>query len=313
MIVSKQNLQVVEVTKADKQIPVLDCVNILDDGTTVGGNGKCFIAVSPVPDVIKEKVAKVYGNSKSSCVNVSSGTINEVLKNIPADRQYNGMLEHAEIESTNGNNIKFVLYDGARKQNIDGKVNPASYPPFENLFKRALTNKQNIQIVLNAKRLLPMLETIVKCSNDSGDFSPMYIEFTSEGEMIVRMQNPKTQQRVVGLMLPYKGIEGKWMENNNWEERLQNGYFNSGDQHLDSNSDRVFNSIDKSNKSRVPVVENSKERCIIQGKQKTGNRQLARIMHDKECKCGLYHIATDGIFEWCSGKKGCGHFERIKK
>jgi hypothetical protein len=323
MIINKRNLEVVNVTKPDKDIPVLDCVNILEDGTSIGGNGRSFIVVSPVPDKVRNIVEKVYPVSKCGRVNLSSSTVGEILKNIPSDKQKGGLLEHADIENVDDAKVKINLYDGARRRHINAKVNPLSYPRYDLLYRRALTNKQSIKLTLNAKRLLPFLETIVKCSGDSGDFCPMYIEFTTDGEMIAKMVNPKTGQEVIGLMLPYKGVEEIWPEVSDFERRLINGNNQNnssvvGGHDSESSKSHGIDSVNTgSNRSNASVVRDKTavhDRGNIQrrvGAKKTGDKHLARII-DEICPwCGKFHLASDGTSKWCSCKKGCNYYERI--
>lgn len=325
MITSKQNLLLVDLTRVDKNIPVLDCVNVLSDGTTVAGNGRSFMIVSKVDKDIQERLRKIYGDNKSERVNVSSMTIREVLKNLPADRKYGGMLEHADIVSKDGKKVQFTIYDGARKRSIDGRVNPSTYPPFEKLFSRALNNKQKIKLVLNAKRLLSLLETIVKCSGDTSDFSPIYVEFTTENEMIVRMTNPKTNQECIGLMLPYTENEAPWTDSLQLEERLQYGFENDGNKQFNRNDEKsseldnnsFYNSrnykfgntdnLDSDNRTNNRVFKK-------RGKaKKTGKRALAQIIEEICPECGKYHLASDGKAKWCSCVRGCNYYEKINK
>jgi len=309
MIISKSNLLVVNLTKVDKQIPVLDCVRIEDNGSSIGGNGKSFIAVSPVPYDTKLKLKNIFNDEKSNGVTVTSDTAKEVLKNIPNDTRFQGMLEHSEVISKDDKTVRFELHDGARKRSIDGKVNPMSYPDYRKMYNRCLNNKKSIQLVVNAKRLLPLIDTLMKISEDTGDFSKLYIEFTEEKDIILRMQNQETGPRAIGLMWCYKGNDNVWLENNKWEEELKNGNIN--------------NTIDNSNINRSSVVScngstnNSSIRSDIsmvrktKGAKKTGNKSLAHILHGELCpECSKYHLATDGKNKWCSCIKGCNYFKR---
>ena len=305
MIISKSNLLVVNLTKVDKQIPVLDCVRIEENGSSTGGNGRSFITVSPVPDDTKSKLKNVFNDEKSNGVTITSETAKEVLKNIPNDIRFQGMLEHSEIISKDGKTVRFELHDGARKRSIDGKVNPVSYPDYRKMYNRCLNNKQSVKLIVNAKRLLPLIDTLMKISEDTGDFSKLYIEFTEEKDIILRMQNQKTGQRAIGLMWCYKGNEAEWMEDNKWEKELKNGN-NSNIKYSPAinNSGSINNSNIGNN---ISVVRKTK------GAKKTGNKSLAHIVQNEMCpECGKYHLATDGRVKWCSCIKGCNYFERGK-
>jgi len=309
MIISKSNLLVVNLTKVDKQIPVLDCVRIEENGSSIGGNGKSFIAVSPVPDDTKLKLKSIFNDEKSNGVTITSDTAKEVLKNIPNDIRFQGMLEHSEVICKDEKTVRFELYDGARKRSIDGKINPMSYPDYRKMYNRCLNNKKSIQLIVNAKRLLPLIDTIMKISEDTGDFSKLYIEFTEEKDIILRMQNQKTGQRAIGIMWCYKWTEDEWLEINEWEEGLKNGNINNTIIDSDTNYSSIVNNNrigDNSNAgNNVSMVRKTK------GAKKTGNKNLAHILHGELCpECGRYHLATDGKNKWCSCVKGCNYFER---
>jgi len=313
MIISKQNLLPVALTKPDKNIPVLDCLRIESDGSSAGGNGKSFIVVSSVPESIKNNVSKVYGNDKSEGVTITSETVKEVLKNIPSDSKYGGLLEHTEVVSADGSSVNFVLYDGARKRNISGKVNPSSYPPYKKLFQRAMNNKKSIQLVINSKRFLPLIDTLIKCSNDSGDFSPMYIEFTQENDIIMRMINPKTGQRCIGIMWSNKGQEAKWLDESTFEKGLKDGNVVDVNRSNISNDINDMDNIQHSlrNKNISSGLEIHKGGKVSKGAKRTGNRKLSRII-DKMCPmCGKFHLASDGKYEWCSCISGCNYFKEV--
>lgn len=302
MIINKANLLVVKLTAVDKQIPVLDCVRIEENGSSIGGNGKSFIAVSPVKEEVKQKLKSIFNDEKSTSVTITSETAKEVLKNMPNDIRFQGMLEHSEILS-DGKKVKFKLHDGARERDINGKVNPMSYPDYKAMYKRCLSNKKSIQLMVNAKRLLPLIDTLMKISDDTGDFSKLYIEFTEEKDIILRMQNQKTGQRAIGLMWCYKGNEAKWLETNHWEEELKNGKSHI----MLSNISSAYRNVDNnSTRNDLSMVRKTK------GAKKTGNKSLAHII-DVICpKCKAYHLATDGKNEWCSCVKGCNYFYKIE-
>jgi hypothetical protein len=305
MIINKANLLVVKLTAVDKQIPVLDCVKIEENGSSIGGNGKSFVVVSPVKEEVKQKLKSIFNDEKSTSVTITSETAKEVLKNMPNDIRFQGMLEHSEILS-DGKKVKFKLHDGARERDINGKVNPMSYPDYKAMYKRCLSNRKSIQLIVNAKRLLPLIDTLMKISDDTGDFSRLYIEFTEEKDIILRMQNQKTGQRAIGLMWCYKGNEAKWLETDQWEEELKNGNNNSiiSNTYI-INNNRYTNSSNNGN--NIPTVRKTK------GAKKTGNKSLAHILHGEICpECKAYHLATDGKNKWCSCIKGCNYFYKIE-
>lgn len=215
MILGKNNLITVAMSSPDKDIPVLDCLFIEHEGTTVAGSRKAILCVSPVDDEIKEAVQ--LRESKCSAVSVSSETIKDVLKIVPRDLKYGGLLEHVDVRETE-KGVIFTTTDGKRQKQIAGKVVDHRYTNYREIVKKALTSRESKQIVLNRKRLLALLDTMEKICPDGSGKSPIYIEFSERGDIILRCENRKTRQRVIGIMWSYSGVEGKWLELNDWEK-----------------------------------------------------------------------------------------------
>lgn len=312
MITSKNNLLIVNVTTVDKNIPVLDCVHIEQDGTTVAGNGKSFIAVSPVPESIRKKLKAIeYEDGAIESLNITSETAKKIVQKIPPDKKFNGLLEHTDIEVDDGK-VKFNFRDGARYDFTEGKINPMPYAQYKRLYQRALSSRRDIQLVVNAKRLIPLLETLKKVSKDDSDFSPLFIEFTEEKDIIIRMENRQTGQRCIGLMWSYKGNEAKWLEPDQWEEGLRNGKDSSDN--TDSGADNSRNVDDNIRKPGDSIADRGGNTMVRKTfAKKTGDKQLARIIDEICPLCGKFHLSSDGRVKWCSCKSGCNYFERIVK
>lgn len=214
MILSKNNLQVVNITSVDKSIPVLNNVHITSDGTTIGANGKSIVAVSPVQEKIKKAVPLDEKIHRKSCT-ISSETIKEVIKNIPKDTLFKGLLEYCDFT---GN--KFILTDGKRKKEIESKKYGRGYIDFKKMFKQISIQKSKHRIVLNRKRLIKLLQVMDTICKDTSGESAVYIDFTENNNMVLKSVNHQNGQRVVGLMSSYKGIEGHWLDPDKWEKKL---------------------------------------------------------------------------------------------
>lgn len=215
MILSKQNLLIVQVAAVDKAIPVLDNIHITQDGTSVASNGKVLVAVSPVIRELKEKIPLKETKAKHS-VTISSETVKEVIKNMPKDLLFHGLLEHVEL---NVQDNTFLLSDGKRKRNIIARLYQRAFINFQEIFKRAGKSPVSTRFVINRKRLINILQTIDKICPDSSGESPVFIELNEAGNVILKGRNNKGQ-RVLSVMSTYKGVEGSWMEDSSWEKKL---------------------------------------------------------------------------------------------
>ena len=214
MILSKKNLLVVECISVDKQIPVLNNIHIAEDGSTVASSGRGLIAVSPVPDKIRKSVP--VDDSGVDGGTYASETIKQVLKNLPRDVQFGGLLEFVDLK-----NGTFTLTDGKRKHELIGKPYDRKYIDYQDVIQKAFENiSSGSRVVLNLKRLIALLQTVEKICGDSVAETPIYIEFTKENDVIIMGESSKTGQQVIALMNSYKGIEGKWIVLNTWAKKI---------------------------------------------------------------------------------------------
>jgi len=215
MILSKNNLKSILITVIDKSIAILNNLHITKDGSTIVSNGKVTLAVSPVPEKIKESIPlRERGVISSKGVTINGETIKEVLKNIPKDTLFKGLLEYVEFD-----NGKFFVNDGKRKKTIESKVYDRQFINYRKIFKDINTNN-GFRLVVNRKRLHELIKTMDDLCADNSNESPLYIEFTKDNNMLLRSFNYKTGQNVLATMTSYKNLEGEWPVYNKWESKL---------------------------------------------------------------------------------------------
>jgi hypothetical protein len=230
MIISKQGLMVVHTTKADDKIPALNNIHIARDGSTVGIGGKMFLAVSPISDKVRKKIGNIFeekGTIPDKGLTVNADSIKDILKYIPSDRAYGGLLEHCNIEPIKDDERKcrFTMTDGKERTSKTGKLYTRAYLEYKRLFAEAMktctadeeATPGNKRIVLNLKRLIVLLEAIAQVAPDSSGDNPVWVEFTKDNYIVIRAINMTMDQRAIGIMMPFTGVEGKWLEPNEWE------------------------------------------------------------------------------------------------
>lgn len=230
MILSKQNLFAVHCTKADDKIPALNNVHIAKDGSTVGIGGKMFLSVSPISEKVRKKIGNIFeerGTIPEKGLTVTADSVKDVLKSIPADRAYGGLLEHCNIEPVKDDERKcrFTMTDGKERTSKTGKLYTRAYLQYKTLFAEAMktctateeATPGNKRIVLNLKRLIVLLDAIAQVAPDSSGDNPVWVEFTKDNYLIIRAINMTMDQRAIGIMMPFTGVEGKWLEPNEWE------------------------------------------------------------------------------------------------
>jgi hypothetical protein len=245
MILSRGNLLIVDTTRVDKDIPALDAVHIRGDGSTVATNGLAVVTVSPVNEE-RRKQCPLDETPSMGDITIPAETIKDVLKHMPKDSQFRGILEHCDF-----NLGKFTFTDGKRKSSLEGKTYPRKYVPYKLIFENAYQAKTETRVAINLKRLLATLETIdTICSNSSKD-AIVYLEFTKDNDIIVRSENQITKQRAIAVMSSYKGSEGKWMELSEWEKTM----FSCQETTQTSNCDSLNNEKPTQQHKKIPKVK----------------------------------------------------------
>ena len=229
MILSKANLEIVRVTKDDKQQARLNTLHITEDGSTVASNGRAILAVSPVSEEREKQFPiKRNGDEREEDITLPAQFVKEILKNLPKDLMFKGVLEHCIIENIDDDAVVVYVTDGKRTNSIKGQKHRQRYLSYGDVIGQAINDSSSrTRAVLNLKRLLTLLSTIDKVCPDSTGETPVYLEFTKDNDDIVRGYNRKTGQDIVAVMMSYKDykdIKGKFHINEKWESGLIGTY-----------------------------------------------------------------------------------------
>lgn len=222
MIVSKASLQVIGVTNKDSQIPVLDNIHITKEGTTVGSSRGIVLAVSPVNEEVKKKL-HLKETPLRDGVTLNSAFTKKIIKNIPPDKHFKGLLEHADIENSVGGRIDANLHDGEQEFSINGRKYPDEYIPHKEILGNALNARNGVKFIVNRVRLKLLLDAIEKTCPDSSGESPIFFEFCDNHTILMRCVNLKTGQRILAAVLTMQFDENKWLKDKSWERSLLDG------------------------------------------------------------------------------------------
>ncbi len=218
MILSKANLSAVLIAADDKTIPMLHNLHLCEDGTTVAANGRAILAVSPVPEKIREGLGYMEDSGSLGEVTLAADTVKEVLRNMPRDAKFGGLLEFTDAHRQTGG-VRFRLLDGMREKSIGAKVYARPYFAFRAAFTAAFGAGTACRGVLNRKRLTSLLVALDKICPDTSGEAPVYLEFTKGDDVLLRAEG-HTGQRVLALMKAYSGAEGQWLPVGEWERAM---------------------------------------------------------------------------------------------
>lgn len=213
MIYSRSNLQAVQCT--GKSPAVLNTVHFVE-GSTIAFDGKLLVAVSPVRDEVKAEIPEQETPAGTLPLTISAETIKEVLKNMPTDKRFHGLLEHTDLDAAG----TFRLTDGKRRRQIMGKIFSKDFINYKEIFQKAKQARVSNKVVLNRHRLKALLDFLDKACPDGSNESPVYLEFSEDQDVLVRALNPVNGQRAIGYMTSYKAEEGQWLEPDSWESGI---------------------------------------------------------------------------------------------
>jgi len=219
MIISKSSLESVKLASVDKAVPVLNNLCLKSDGTIVAANGKSMIFVSPVSPEIKGKVPLEEQENMEDVV-LSLETVGELMKAVPKDTMFKGVLEHLEVRETGTEGEVLVkVTDGKRHKDIRCKGFGRRFIDTDRILDEVLGGRKLGMVAVNLRRFLTVVEVINRvCPDNSGEV-PLYLEFY-EKATILRTLNLKTGQRAVAIVYNYRPDSLVWMEESDWEKAM---------------------------------------------------------------------------------------------
>jgi hypothetical protein len=226
MIFSKANLEARMVASTDEFDQGLHGLRVESDGSTVAGNGKMMLAVSPasrtrarVPDVGEEADVNASG------LVLTLDHVDDVIKNMPKTKkpelQYSVMTKG---HGSGGGRVELTTYDMRRVKKIEDAPKPQRYPDWKSVLRKVAGGPnakegEEVGICVNRADLIAILKAMEKTCPDKGDFNPVYITVgKGGGGLLLRSVNYMTAQNVLGFVqaMPVR----EWLSWSTWERGL---------------------------------------------------------------------------------------------
>lgn len=215
MIYSKSNLQVVNVTSKDRDINVLSHVHFGADGHTAGIDGRAVMIVEPAP--VEYRQHFVVPSINNGAFAIPASGVKEVIKNIPPDTRFKGLLEQTAITKDDEAGVEFTTTDGQQVKKVQVRKHRKPFPDVKAMLS-AVYRKDTARVCVNRTRLIKLLMAIDKACPDPSNENPVFIELAKDsGEIVIRAKNMKTGQIAIGLMTQY---EGEWLKRSRWEKEV---------------------------------------------------------------------------------------------
>ena len=193
------------------------------DGSAMASNKKVFIALAPVEPEIKQRLTVLEESDlNAERVSITPETAKEVLKNVPKDRKFGGLLEHVEVRDTGGEEVAVKMVDGKRSRLFNFKKR-GRFSEQETVLKyiyRIIDSDSVLTLCLNRKRLLSLLEAMDKVSEDVSGEAPVWLSVSEKGDISIRGWDFKYGRAVLGFMSANKGREAEKPPRSDWENRF---------------------------------------------------------------------------------------------
>jgi len=220
---SRANLSVREVASRNEQIPALNRVHVCPDGTTVAGNERMLMAVSPVHEEMASRLPVVGDYEDISPpedgLGISLDTAHEAEKTLPRDRRT--ILQQAQITRCDDEVVELMTTNGVKAHTAVGMPMRGRFPSTwkSEVVSSALKATRG-RICVNGKELLRIVGAMMKACPDKGDFNATFIEFGSDADGIVmRGHNGETGQDAIAVLNPID-TGGFWPGRSEWEKGL---------------------------------------------------------------------------------------------
>lgn len=197
-----------------------DFVTVDQTGNSFAANDYAWCALSPVPKAVQKSIPLEKAEWETGGIGISHGTCKEMIRALPKDSTFGGLLENTAIRTEGTGEVEFITNDGRRKKSILAKAVSKAKVPFKWL-KSALYAREepgSVSIALNRKRLMALLAVMDKTCPDPGKAAPLWLTLTESGKLVLRGVNPKTDQRFIASMREFEDTE--WIEDSEWETEL---------------------------------------------------------------------------------------------
>ena len=221
MIINRNNLLLTGIgTTTDKKLAALGNIHITEDGDSVAGNGKTIIIVQGVDEQRKDNIPfEGRGKALNRAVSLPIEFAETIVKGIPKDKQFDGLLELVRLEETKKKGVvQAISHNGKGEQVAKRHEYTRKFVDFVSIFKTFVAGKKKkAKFVLDRQRLIKTLQTMDKLCGEA----PCYIEVTEDDNLFIRSVIPSTGQRVMALMT---NVLGEWLPESDFEAK----YLGSG-------------------------------------------------------------------------------------
>lgn len=187
------------------------------DGSSVASNKKGIVAVEGVRRT--KGVPLEGGELGVDSVAITRETAKSILSDVPRDRKFKGLLEHADIRAVDpgSGELRIETTDGKRSKIVKARGLERAMVNMGKLMGNVLRAMRRGNVIcLNRKRLIALLEAMDKSAEDTSGESAVWISIEKTGNIGLKTINYITGQRIYGYMRAYEGGRAE-DEETEWE------------------------------------------------------------------------------------------------
>jgi len=157
----------------DEDDPMLKNILLEPDGTIIAMNRWALYAASPV-NVNIIKALPLTDTSLIAPAIVSTNQIENLVKTIPTDKSFKGMLEYTSIKNSEGNILECFIHDGRGVRNITLRASQTNnlLLQWRDRFKNLSMKKSGLtNFVYNRARLRTVIKAVEMSCKYNGEFA----------------------------------------------------------------------------------------------------------------------------------------------
>jgi len=228
MILSKANLQVLDVASHNNKDADLHQVHVEPDGSSVGSDGKVLMAVEGMkdrPGTLPEFKGEEEAEGmlrKEGGVGLLPEVVHQARKDLPkgALAIELGYVAVTKVEEGRSGGVELTSTDLKKNLKVEGGKARRRFPEWGKVLREVRPGDTDVhRICVDRRSLMKLLKAFDLAAPDPEGALFLEIPTQGSGGLILRARNVVTGQAVVGMCLPL-GTRGEWLEMSPWERGL---------------------------------------------------------------------------------------------
>ncbi len=225
MILSRANLQVLDVASRDPKDRELYQVHVGRDGCTVASDGAVLMGVegmsgrpSALPTFSGEQEAEAVVRREDG-VGIPPAVAHQARRDLPkgALALELGFVALTKVEEGRGGGVELTSTDLTRHLKVEGRKARGRFPEWVKVLRQMRPPGEAVhRVCVDRRSLVRLLKAFDGAAPDPEGAIFLEVPVGGKGGVVLRARNVQTGQAVIGMCLPL-GTRGEWLEMTAWE------------------------------------------------------------------------------------------------